>query len=109
MRTAKIFAIAILMYIVPDLFDPSIRGVFSFESDELFVDTVIQIRAPESLLRPVTAVAEGPIVTGLDSQSPPALARNCAPVTRSVPIYRRRTPERRSFRASPPASDDGLA
>ena len=40
----RLLAVALLSYVVADLTDPSIPGVFFFDSDQLFLDGVVSVK-----------------------------------------------------------------
>jgi hypothetical protein len=43
MSVFRLLALAILLYITADFVDPMIPGVFSFDADQFFVDSVVQL------------------------------------------------------------------
>jgi hypothetical protein len=108
MKAARLLAVAVLVYIVPDFITPFVHGVFSFDSEHLFVDTVVQLKAPERVKPMTTGAPDRPVPVAIDAE-PRALAVDRRPVLRAGQAAPRRTPEHRSLPASPSVGDDDLA
>lgn len=64
--TFRVLGLLILLYVSADLGNASVPGIFSFASDQLFVDGVVRVKAAVHVADP----ADGP--------ADPALPRWCA-------------------------------
>ena len=89
----RALAFFVLLWVVADLGDPAIPGVFSFASDRLFVDGVIQAKTAAPLAGtvdclPPVAVASPSHPDQLAVRRPPRVAV-CSPVPR---LYRPQPP-----------------
>jgi hypothetical protein len=106
MRPRRAILIAVVLYLTVDYCDPSLPGVFSFESESLYVDT---IKSSSSELRPVVALAVPHL--------PAAIVETVTPhhASAAAPTAQRRTPRLThlprgaltpSLAVSPGASED---
>src|SRR5215467_8788230 len=65
MKRCRALAFFVVFYIALDFCDPSVPGVFFFDSSHLFMDGVVEVKALDSTgmssVPPATAVGEGTI------------------------------------------------
>ena len=101
----RLVALPLLIYITLDFLDPAIPGVFFFDSDQLFVDGVVQVatdsngeRAPDRHSAAFDSSSDA-----IQVSRPPRIALSPAPL-----VTRPRSHSARAHAASPPrpASED---
>lgn len=58
--TFRVLALLILSYVATDLGDASVPGIFSFASDQLFVDGVVRVKAAAHFAERADAPSDAP-------------------------------------------------
>ena len=102
MRTMRVLAVVVLAYITADFVDAMDPGIFCFDAEQLFVDSVVQI-APERIGEtPRLVPARVDWLARMDSQQRHHVARIQAPRVRHAP----RSHIAYAVSSSPPSSSE---
>lgn len=107
MHPGRAWVVLLAFYLVVDFSDPAIPGVFFFETDNLFVDTVIQTKTDSAAHITTALVVPAWRPTSIDRVEPTA---TLAPKMPAGPVFLGRKPREhlpaQSSPPSPPSSPD---
>ena len=102
MSVNRLLTLAILLYITADFVDPMIPGVFSFDADQFFVDSVVQLTPDVGEALPELGPGASESSTRRDSDQGPRIAWSHAPRVRHAP----RSHLARAGSSSPPSRSE---
>jgi hypothetical protein len=89
----RVLGLLVLLYVSADLGNASIPGIFSFASDQLFVDGVVRIKAAVPVAEPADDLAD-PLLLPWSADAPP-VARLAASAARPHLASSRHRPQHR--------------